>query len=102
MVAGWRAAFRVPGFDGKRNIFMTPTGSKDVETQFWQLWDPREEARPAESFLSRTWEPGGGMASARGRIQRRGIRKTSFSREQPMASGQKRRWESGFPPIFRQ
>ena len=69
------------GFDGRGHLHDSD-GSKTVKTILAVLESSR--GRTTRRILSRTWEPGGGW-----------LQQDKLLREQPMASGQKRRWGSG-------
>ena len=74
----------------EEGIFMTPTGRRHFGS-FGIL-----EAR---GILSRKWEPGGGWPQQEVETIDTEL-KDKFPRKQPMASGQKRRWESGARHFF--
>ena len=70
---------------------MTPM-VKDVEEILTVLGSSK--GRTTRRILSRTWEPGGGWPQQEADTVDTEL-KDKLPREQPMASGQKRRWESG-------
>ena len=76
----------------RRRCLHDSDGSKTLNTIFTVLGSSR--GRTTRRILSRTWEPGGGWCQQEVETTDTEL-KTSLPREQHMASGQKRRWESG-------
>ena len=80
-----------PTGDGRRCLHDS-NGSKTMTTILAVLGSSR--GRTTRRILSRTWEPGGGWLQQGVETSNPEV-KDKLPRQQPMASGQKRRWESG-------
>ena len=76
----------------RRRCLHDSDGSKTLNSIFAVLGSSR--GRTTRRFLSRTWEPGGGWCQQEVETSNPEL-KDKLPREQPMASGPKRRWESG-------
>ena len=85
-----------PTGDGRRCL-RDSDGSKTLNTVLAVLGSSR--GRTTRRILSRTWEPGGGWPW-QGVEANDSELKYKLPREQPMTSGQKRRWESGARHFF--
>ena len=80
------------GFDGRGHL-QDSDGSKALNTVLAVLGSSR--GRVTRRILSQTWEPGGGGWPQQGVETNDFELKDKLPREQPMTSGQKRRWKSG-------